>query len=389
MKRALLFFLYSAPLILFGQITTLDIDPAAGCSYAGEAPESRTLYGFESSNEADEVVRNILRQVGLSANFTIKAANVPNAQAHVSQGSRFILYSEQFMAAIYHQTGDYWSQVAILAHEIGHHLNGHTLQTTGSRPVLELEADKFSGFVLYKLGASLAQAQSAVTALSSDEGSATHPPKNARLEAVAVGYREARELTGTTPGQGSSSAGQEDEHRDEGSAGLPADPVPVPKKGTVRLEGKEFATVVVNGQTWLNENLDVATVRSWCPAQKEGNCAKYGRFYNWSDARKLCSMIGEDWRLPSLEDWRQLADNPVNYDASSGFNMQYGGYEDVPSQIPQVRELGQAAHYWTSSAHSGGNYFTFVFFGGEGKGPAWDQAGVLESKGRSVRCVKD
>ena len=38
--------------------------------------------------------------------------------------------------------------MTLLAHEVGHHLNGHTIHRGGSTPELELEADEFAGFIL-------------------------------------------------------------------------------------------------------------------------------------------------------------------------------------------------------------------------------------------------
>ncbi len=83
---------------------------------------------------------------------------------------------------------NYWASLSILAHEVGHHLNGHSLIPGGSRPSLELQADKFSGFILAKIGASLEEAQSAINAIVSENGSTTHPGKSARLAAIANGW---------------------------------------------------------------------------------------------------------------------------------------------------------------------------------------------------------
>jgi len=94
------------------------------------------------------------------------------------------------MLSITNTTGTNWSSISILAHEIGHHLNGHTLGVGGSRPDLELQADKFSGFVCARMGATLAEAQAAMKVAASSAGSSTHPPKSARLEAIAVGWNQ-------------------------------------------------------------------------------------------------------------------------------------------------------------------------------------------------------
>lgn len=89
------------------------------------------------------------------------------------------------------------SSISILAHEIGHHLCGHT--TMGAKDLpdqrkKELEADKFSGFVMFKLGATLHQAQAAIRliAINADDTFSTHPNLNKRLFAIANGYNDAK-----------------------------------------------------------------------------------------------------------------------------------------------------------------------------------------------------
>ena len=105
----------------------LDLSPNVGCNYDGSVSQQESIYGFAPSDQAREVIDEIMNLMGLPSNFTIQAANVPNAMAQVIRGQRYILYDEDFMEQIYNQTGDYWAQVAILVHEIGHHLSGHTL----------------------------------------------------------------------------------------------------------------------------------------------------------------------------------------------------------------------------------------------------------------------
>jgi hypothetical protein len=94
-----------------------------------------------------------------------------------------------------------------MAHEIAHHLSGHTIVPGGSRPEIELEADKFSGFVLYKMGAPLAGATQMILAVGSDHGSATHPDKRSRAEAIRQGWTQScRQTGGTGCGEGAATA---------------------------------------------------------------------------------------------------------------------------------------------------------------------------------------
>jgi hypothetical protein len=173
----------------------LSIDATQSCSYFGETI-SDDLYEFKSSKEANGVISQIMSVMGLKPRFEIKAANVPNAAAVIYDNKRYILYSQNFISNLDHATRTDWGAISILAHEIGHHLNGHTLEHGGSRPSHELEADEFSGFILRKMGATLTEAQAAMRILADDEGSYTHPPKSARLEAIAVGWKSADESMG-------------------------------------------------------------------------------------------------------------------------------------------------------------------------------------------------
>jgi hypothetical protein len=56
---------------------------------------------------------------------------------------------------------------------------------------MELEADKFAGFILYKLGASIEETKKAYSSLS-ERGSSTHPPRSARIAAISSGYYDAK-----------------------------------------------------------------------------------------------------------------------------------------------------------------------------------------------------
>lgn len=139
----LLLVLLFAPAIAPGQVE-LKVDVTKSCNYHGGLVPNRKLYGFASDREADGAVKRILSYSGLEPNFEIAAANVPNAAAVLDDTGqkRLILYNQDFMERIKGQTRTDWSAISILAHEIGHHLQGHTLRPGGSRPASELEADK-------------------------------------------------------------------------------------------------------------------------------------------------------------------------------------------------------------------------------------------------------
>ena len=140
-----------------------------------------------------DVIKESIDVVGLQPRFQVQEAEVENAAAVIYGGQRYILYNRQFLAAVNNAVKTDWAAVSILAHEIGHHLNGHTLSRGGSRPSDELEADEFSGFVLRKMGASLAEAQAAISLLSQERSSHTHPGRSVRLASISKGWNNADE----------------------------------------------------------------------------------------------------------------------------------------------------------------------------------------------------
>ena len=140
---------------------------------------------------ASEMLSEIMSVTGLQPNFELKQADVLNIEASISHRKRYILYNPSFINWINDRTKDKWAAMLLLAHEVGHHLNGHTIQKTGSTPQLELEADQFAGFILYKLGSTLEQAQEVMKYIAKPETSKTHPGRDSRMLAIQTGWNKA------------------------------------------------------------------------------------------------------------------------------------------------------------------------------------------------------
>ncbi|QKZ11373.1 M48 family metalloprotease [Spirosoma sp. KUDC1026] len=167
------------------------------CNYTGHTTDEQVICsGTTSSNaHAQKVVDRILKPIGLMRNFKImECSNTENCFATVLKGQRYIVYDGAFMKSIEEETETDWSAISIMAHEIGHHLQGHTIDGRGGQPQKEIEADKFSGFVLHQLGASLEESMVAVRALGDEHATSTHPAKPARLDAIRKGWLEAEAL---------------------------------------------------------------------------------------------------------------------------------------------------------------------------------------------------
>ena len=173
-------------------VELLKLDHSQACSYYGEKIDI-SIYSFRSDKNSESIIDQIVRYSGLQQNFVIKSGNVPNATASIIDKERVIVYNQSFLFDIVEKAGTPWAATAILAHEIGHHLNNHTLAGGGSRPTRELEADEFSGHVLYRMGATLEETKAALKLDTNELGSSTHPPKSARLAAITSGWVNARD----------------------------------------------------------------------------------------------------------------------------------------------------------------------------------------------------
>jgi hypothetical protein len=169
------------------------------CSYDG-SPVKVDAHAMAAGEPGagQEVVAEIMKYTGLPQNFDVLPhPEVPNAAAVILIGDdklphRVIAYNERFMADVQKATANNnWAPISIMAHEVGHHLSGHTIQPGGSQPPTELEADKFSGYVLYKMGALLADAQKALNTLVPETDSPTHPGRGKRVKAIAEGWEQA------------------------------------------------------------------------------------------------------------------------------------------------------------------------------------------------------
>ncbi len=152
--------------------------------------EPSDQYVLDYLNQASEQIHDMFR---LHPNYRIALDQIPMAKgmAFSQGGQRYVILDRNEFARLLFDGSAAWAARAILAHEIGHLLQGHTLASAPSLR-LEIEADEFAGGVLYMLGARLFEAQSAVRLYSGEATSANHPPTADRLLAVRRGWRAAR-----------------------------------------------------------------------------------------------------------------------------------------------------------------------------------------------------
>ena len=155
--------------------------------------------GFHTYDGIENLVKKITGSIGLKPNFIlVPCPNIQNCAALIYDDNlRYIVYDKPFMDNIAKSVGTNWSNLMILTHEIGHHLNGHTLikgnKEEGRNE--ELEADEFAGFILGKMGANIKQAIAAMDGIPHPacdvEYFSDHPCKIKRVNAIKSGWTKA------------------------------------------------------------------------------------------------------------------------------------------------------------------------------------------------------
>lgn len=147
-------------------------------------------------SQIDFVIKDICEHIGLACNFDVFPARVPNAMAYMIEGKRVVMYNPQFIAELQHDhENPSWETLSVLGHEVGHHLLGHIFISDANFPARELEADRFSGFLLYRMGSSLNEAQANIRTMAQENETPSHPGRARRLEAIEQGWVAARAIT--------------------------------------------------------------------------------------------------------------------------------------------------------------------------------------------------
>ncbi len=195
MKRIFLF-----AILMMAILSTSMAQGVTNCGYIIPKKKSTLRNNFSSIYEARDIVKAMLDTIKWKENFSLKEqANIQNAYATMISGKRWIIYDNAFLESIDEYAQTKWASISVLAHEMGHHKYNHVLSGQGSTIPTEIEADNFSGYVMQKMGATLAQSVAAIKTISTEQASATHPGKTDRVNAISAGWNKAQtEKPGTT-----------------------------------------------------------------------------------------------------------------------------------------------------------------------------------------------
>jgi hypothetical protein len=174
-----------------GQVRSVRIDiSSANVCGAFPSVEQKIIdvYDTDPDDKARLYVEMICKAIEATPNFIVKRASISNAMSTCDAlNNRYIYYSLDF----FQNNQNKWGLIAVLAHEIGHHINNHTLSKGGHRREDELAADAFAGSILCKLHGNLKDAKILLDQYCSTQETDLYPSKLARLAALSEGYDRA------------------------------------------------------------------------------------------------------------------------------------------------------------------------------------------------------
>ena len=378
------------------------------CNFYGNSQTGEDICvrsgNYTNDVSVEKLVAQIVEKFGTKNAFLIIPCDrTPNAKATIDQNGRpYILYNLEFLKSVKSLNFTTtsipsnminWETISVLAHEIANHLNYHLVNShpDATFQSMELEADETTGFILYKLGATLDESQRAMRSSSlSIEGSYTHPPRALRLEVIRKGWEKA-------------------------------------ENKITDIDGNQYDVIKIGNQIWMKENLKVSKYRNgesiptglddnaWLNTNKgayaiynnnNANNAIYGKLYNWyavSDSRGLCPS---GWHVPIDSEWTTLTDY-LGGESVAGGKMKSTGTTLWSSQnFEATNESSFSALPGGSRSYDGGfnnitRYFAFFWSATEtDSNGAMDRSLVdseitvmslsaTKSFGASVRCLRD
>jgi uncharacterized protein (TIGR02145 family) len=198
----------------------------------------------------------------------------------------------------------------------------------------------------------------------------------------------------------------------------------MPCKGTeaVKHGGQLYATVQIDNECWLKENLNIGTmihgdstmtdndiIEKYCYDNDPANCLEYGGLYQWNELMQYTEGDGAQgicphgWHITSIDEWNNLTaihpgftvkehgtthwaegNNATN---STGLTILPGGYKWWSNG--NYEQLTTYAAFYTStklpSPPSWGVWFKGFFYNSSGS----EYGNAYETHGDAVRCIKD
>ena len=164
-------------------------------------------------------------------------------------------------------------------------------------------------------------------------------------------------------------------------------------------DGHSYKVAIIGKQTWMAENLNYKADSSFCYNDQESDCAKYGRFYQWSEAQQACPS---GWHLPSKSELETLIETAGGTESageklkvSLGWNGDGNGSDEFAfSAFPaglrnydgSSGEEGFQAYFWSSTDHDSLIAYCIILYYNNN---AVRFGNRVKTDALNVRCLKD
>lgn len=202
MKPAKFFFFFLITLTIFscnGQKShNLDISIEAYSSY-NNSTLPPTISLSKSTTKYDSLINYSMKSIGLlDTDIEIATTRSFGAYSVINRLSyrRFFVYNPAFFDTVYDVTQTNFAILGICFHELAHHFYRHPLKPSNASHFYEKQADRYSGFALALIGATLEESLAAMNNIERLGGSTTqtisHPDKESRLAEIEKGFIDAR-----------------------------------------------------------------------------------------------------------------------------------------------------------------------------------------------------
>ncbi|WP_440122797.1 hypothetical protein [Tenacibaculum sp. Ill] len=148
----------------------------------------------KSARSYGEIISEVLSLVGIpNSDIEIRTTSSFGAFSVINRDCRrrFFLYNQAFFDSVHTVTKSYEPIKSICFHEIAHHFYRHPLKSKWESRLHELEADRYSGFQMRLIGATLEESIAAMKYFGNETPSQSHPGKSIRINEIKAGYIDA------------------------------------------------------------------------------------------------------------------------------------------------------------------------------------------------------
>jgi len=169
-------------------------------------------------------------------------------------------------------------------------------------------------------------------------------------------------------------------------------------------DGQTYKWVKIGEQKWMAQNLNYfepwvgPTRGNKCYDNKDTNCEKYGRLYEWDDAIRLCP---DGWHLPTRPEWdalisfvgsnpgKKLKSTSSDWRDSAGTDeYSFGG---LPGGILRTdfERINVNGYWWTASEDRNNWAYSKSMSSENGVGLGYNGDNTTKTSHISVRCLED